>query len=51
MRIPDSAPARRVFLIVSTLILTSLLFAAVPFNVGDVLAGIGVRRGGAFFRR
>ena len=38
MRIPDSAPVRRVFLIVSTLILTSPLFAAVPFNVGDVFA-------------
>jgi hypothetical protein len=41
MRTPVSATARRVFLIVSTLILTSPLFAAVPFNVGDVFAGVG----------
>jgi hypothetical protein len=41
MRTPDSAPARRFFLIVSTLILASPLFAAVPFNVGDVFAGVG----------
>ena len=42
MKNVGSAPARRVLvLIASTLILTSPLFAVVPFSVGDVFAGVG----------
>jgi hypothetical protein len=41
MRIPYRVTARRSVLIVSALILTSPLFAVVPFNVGDVFAGVG----------
>lgn len=41
MRIRDSVAAQRSVLIVSALILTSPLFAVVPFSVGDVFAGVG----------
>ena len=41
MRISNSKPIRHVLLTVSTLILASPLFAAVPFTVGDVFAGVG----------
>src|SRR5258706_11260822 len=41
MRIPYRVMARRSVLIVSALILTSPLFAVVPFSVGDVFAGVG----------
>ena len=41
MRIPYRVMARRSVLILSALILTSPLLAVVPFNVGDVFAGVG----------
>ena len=41
MRIPSSTSVRRALVTVSTLILASPLFAAVPFSVGDVFAGVG----------
>lgn len=41
MRIPSSTSVRRVLVTVATLILASPLFAAVPFSVGDVFAGVG----------
>jgi hypothetical protein len=44
MRIRSSILARRCALIVAAFILSSPLYAAVPFNVGDVFAGIGKGR-------
>ena len=41
MRIPYCVNVRRSVLILSALILTSPLFAVVPFSVGDVFAGVG----------
>ena len=41
MRIPYRVTVRRSFLVLSALILTSPLFAVVPFSVGDVFAGVG----------